>query len=91
MSAITQERRDSLVAITSGKPEWYATRRKVTAAERLANVDWDGAAKKHVPRQPGKLVQSTSGTWARQHDGVASALTAGECVALKLAPGPGNQ
>lgn len=91
MSAITEERIASLCKATNGKPEWYGTRKKVTAAERNASLDWDGAAKQHVPRRLGRLVQSHGGTWARFHDGIASALTASECAEAGVAAGPGNQ
>jgi len=88
MNEKLRPRIESLCRITGGKPEWYATRAKLTEGERIAGCEWNGS--EHVKPKPGKLVKSSRGTWARESDGRAYALTAAECVEQGLTPGPGN-
>lgn len=80
----------SLVAITGGQEHWYSTHAKLAAAEAAAGVEWDGVAGQHKPRGQGCLARSKTGSWAREVGGRAYALTAAECVAAGLTPGPAN-
>lgn len=66
MASTTIEARAAALAIlTGGKPEWYATRRALTAAEGRAGVEWDGAKGEYRAAAPGQLVRSKGGTVGR--------------------------
>lgn len=81
---------ESLCRITGGLAEYYSTQKALTHAEREANVRWDGIACQHVPADPGRIVRAKTGSYAREVGGRAYAMTAAECRANNLAPGPAN-
>lgn len=85
-------RASELAKITGGKAEWYGTHRQITAAEAAANVVWDGEANCYKPAPSGKIVKNQAGTYGRVLHGAnrACAMTAAECLAEGLTPGPGN-
>jgi len=85
------ERAVALIALTGAKPEWIDTKKKCAAAERRAGVVWDGVKKEYRTGASGALVKSKAGTWGRQiGGGRAASLTAAECAAQGVRPGPGN-
>jgi len=87
-----QKRAECLAQVTKGKPEWYATRKALTAAECVAGVAWNGTTNAYEAAHRGGLVQSGEGTWAMRQHGTqrAANLTKAECEAAGLKPGPGN-
>lgn len=87
---IKMTRNEQLAQITGGVAKWYGTRRDRSTAERLHGVEWNGS--EYVATGPSKLVRANSGTWGRIMPGThtAAALTAAECKAEGVTPGPGN-
>lgn len=81
-----QARTESLVALTGGKAEWFATRKQITSKECELGLVWDGALEKHVSAAQPKPFRTSTGMWAIALHGSnkATLLTEAECVKLGL-------
>lgn len=86
------ERAAALAAITGGKVEWYGTRKALTRAEGVAGVVWDGVSRRYIPAGAVRPFNSRNGSWFVPVHGsrCAVALSAAECKARGLRPGPMN-
>lgn len=85
-------RAEALAQITGGKAAWYSTHRRLTRAEGVAGVQWDGVTGSYKPVTVGRPVKAGTGSWGRQVHGTATvaAMTRAECETAGLVPGPAN-
>lgn len=93
-SSSLQARTASLVEITGGKPEWFATRKQITRKENELGLVWDGSLGKHVaPSGQPRPIRTNTGSWAMpiHGSGKVGLLSAEECKKFGLTPGRDNR
>jgi len=89
LSAKTVERGRKLAEATGGKPEWYTTRKQITAGERQHGLLWDGATQTHKPiktKTPEQLQEEAAERKKRRVDEGTALLPHMEWAITKAPP-----
>jgi hypothetical protein len=92
MSSTPHPRSVSIARIMGGDVCWYDTHKAMAKAEARAGVVWCGETREHKTAPLGAPMRMAGGSYARAVHGsdTVRCMTAAECRAAGVVPGPAN-